>query len=380
MERVRRHYESLDAVRRGVCLLNAGDYRNAIECFDKARRLGCTDASLPALLASALLADGRAAHAAHALSRAAAEPHADVTTRIRHALTLWSAGRSEEAVRTLRDAIERFPDCAELHFQLGTLLAAREEFEEAEMRFLQAANIDRSHTDALVSLAMCCGVRNAPGEAVACLQRAQRIRPHDARIGWLLAQAAEAARQAGCRTRVRAVIPPEETPEDTRGIEELSNLLEAEPDYVDAFLAIPEGEMDRRVFAMLHRALETALRKNPDHPVLHCQCGRVLERLGRDEEAIRENEQAVRIDPRCVQALIELGKLYQKTDRNADATTRLEQAVQAGGEYADVYYLLGNLYQVQGLVSRARTAYRKALLLNDRYEAASKALAALPVS
>ena len=72
-----------------------------------------------------------------------------------------------------------------------------------------------------------------------------------------------------------------------------------------------------------------------------------------------------------------MGKLYRDTDRTEDATTRLEQAIVAGAEYADVYYLLGNLYRDQGQVGRARSAYRRALAINNRYEAAQQALAAL---
>ena len=56
-----------------------------------------------------------------------------------------------------------------------------------------------------------------------------------------------------------------------------------------------------------------------------------------------------------------------------------ESAVAAGADYADVHYLLGNLYRDQGQLNRARCAYRRALTINERYEAAQKALQALPV-
>jgi tetratricopeptide (TPR) repeat protein len=105
----------------------------------------------------------------------------------------------------------------------------------------------------------------------------------------------------------------------------------------------------------------------------------VLERLGRREDAITQNEQAVRIDPKFTRALIELGQLYHATDRNEDATSRLEQAVAAGADYADVHFLLGNLYRDCGQLNRARNAYRRALTINERYEAAQEALKALPV-
>ena len=76
--------------------------------------------------------------------------------------------------------------------------------------------------------------------------------------------------------------------------------------------------------------------------------------------------------------MIELGRLYAATDRDADAATRLEQAVVAGAEYPDVLMLLGDAYRRQGLVGRARTVYRRALLLSKDYPDAREALAALP--
>ena len=76
-------------------------------------------------------------------------------------------------------------------------------------------------------------------------------------------------------------------------------------------------------------------------------------------------------------ALIELGKLYQLTDRKADATSRLEQAIRAGADYADIHYHLGNLYRDQGMVLKAKSAYRSALALNKRYPDAQQALLAM---
>ncbi|UCC29610.1 MAG: tetratricopeptide repeat protein [Phycisphaerales bacterium] len=372
-------YEAADQVRRGVCLLNAGRYDQAEMAFKRAMDHGCIDESLPAYLAACLLGEGKPDAAAGLFAEAVAQNETEASARIRHALTLWYSGNSEAAIQSLRDGMRQNPECAELHLQLGMLLTSQEKYEEAELRFTQAVNIDRDHTEALVSLALCCGIRNAPDEAVLHLQRAQTRRPHDARIGLLLAQAAKAARQQGHSIRLRADMP-HDPGRDDRGIEELSRVIEADPDFVDAFLALPTERADERIFAMLLKTLKAALGRHPEHAELHYHCGRVLSRLGRNGDAINENERAVEIDPTFTRALIELGKLYQQTDRSADATTRLERAIAAGAEYADVYYLLGNLYRDQGQVTRARSAYRRALLINDRYEAAMEALEALPAA
>lgn len=380
LESLKNRFQAADQVRRGVCLLNAGQYEQAEAAFRRALSYGGTDKSLPSYLAAALLGQARPSAAAEQFSRAVEQDPRRSATRIRHALTLWSAGRSDEAIQSLREGIRRHPEQGELHFQLGTLLVSLEKYEEAELRFTQALNIDGDHTEALVSLAMCCGIRNAPSEALQHLQRAQVREPHDARIGLLLAQAASAIQRQEFPVRARAQMPEGDRMDDEQGIEELSRVLADDPDFVDACLAIPIGEVDESIFAMLLATLRLALERQPTHAELHYHCGRVLARLGRSEDAICENECAVKIDPTFIRALIELGKLYSQTDCSADATARLEQAIAAGAEYADVHYLLGNLYGNQGFLGRARSAYRRALVLNDRYEAAQKALEALPAA
>jgi tetratricopeptide (TPR) repeat protein len=377
MELLKSQYQAADQVRRGVCLLNAGRYDEAAAAFSGARQLGSTDRSLPSYIAGCLVGQGRVDEAALQWARRVEEAPSDSVSRIRHAQALWTAGKAGLAIESLRSAVRDDPECAELHFQLGTMLAATERFDEAELRFTQALTIDRDQAEALISLALCCGARGAASEAVSYLQRAQVRRPHDARIGLLLAEAAKAMQQQGLAVRVRANIAEVDVSEDRRGIEELSRLIEADPDFVDAFLSIPAGEVDERVFAMLLSTLEVALERQPEHAELHFHCGRILDRLGRRDDAIGANERAVDIDPTFTRALIELGKLYRDTDRTEDATARLEQAIVAGAEYADVYYLLGNLYRDQGQVGRARSAYRSALAINNRYEAAQQALAAL---
>ncbi len=371
--------EHADQIRRGVCLLNAGKYELAEAAFKRALEGGRSDRTVAPYLAASLMGQKEPQAAAEEFSRTVAEDSSHTTARIRHALALWSAQKCDEAIHSLREGIGANPECAELHFQLGALLASQENHEEAELRFTQALNIDPDHNASLVSLALCCAVRNAPNEALMYLRRAQARKPDDARIGLLLSQTAKAVQHQGLAVRVRAQMPEREAFDEPQEIEELSRVIEADPEFVDAFLALPADRIDERIYAALLKTLQAALARQPDHTELHYHCGCVLGRLGRNEDAIEETERAVATNPTFVRALIELAKLYQKTDRGADAKSRLERAIASGAEYADVYYLLGNIYRDEGEVLRARSAYRHALLLNDRYEAALTALEALPV-
>lgn len=373
---LRAHVEARFEVRRGVCLVNAGRFHEAVNAFESAAAANPTGVTLARFLAACHVGKGDPTRAAEQLDRAVQQSPSDVTSRIQHSLTLWSSGQGDEAIEALRAAVYDHSESAELHFQLGVLLADRLEYLEAELRFTQAANIDRNHTEALLNVAMCCGVRRAPEEAIRHLERAQQRAPHDGRIGVRLAQAAAAIGRSGRAPTIRATMPPEAAC-DRDGIEELGAIIEKDPDFVDALLSLPSDAVDTESHALLLLTLEQVLARKPEQAALQFQCGQVLARLDRPDEAIDAGERAIGIKPDYVRALVELGRLYAQTDRTAEAASRLELAISAGGEYADVYYLLGNCYRDNGMVGEAKSAYRRALLINERFEAATQALEAI---
>ncbi len=376
---IRSYFEADREVRRGVCLLNAGRFDEAEACFARATRHGRTDGSIASFLAGCLLGKGKAIEAAEKFDENLEQNTEDVTARIRHALSLWKAGNADGAIKSLREGIRRQPEIAELHFQLGTLLSASNEYEEAELRFTQVLSIDQQHQQALISLALCRGAQQSPAEALTYLQRAQSQNPTDPRVGLLLAQAARAVEQQGQTISTHGTMPPELNVGTSPEIEELSKAIEADPEFVDALISIPSSDVDSRVFALLLTIIQAALERQPEQAELHFHCGQVLRRLGRDDEAIDATERAISINPRFARALIELAKQYHETDRNADAMSRLEQAIQVGAEFADVYYLLGNLYRDRGDLRQAVDAYEHALGINASYRAAREALDELPV-
>ncbi|MCK4658156.1 MAG: tetratricopeptide repeat protein [Phycisphaerae bacterium] len=373
---LRRHYEGKNHLRQGLCLLAAGKCDQAIEAFTAAAEANPHSLTLPTYLAAAHLGQGRFSEAAGQFRKIVDGEPADVRNRVRHALALWKADCPDQAIASLRAGVSQNPESAELHFQLATLLAARDETEEAELRFTQAAAIDKHHTEALIGLAMCHGACGNADEAVRCLKRAQMHNPRDTRIALLLAYALKAV-TGPQRRPVHPTMPPETEPEDQASLEQLSRHLETEPDFVEAFLSLDAGEVNGEVFAMLAATIRLALERSPEHADLHYHCGCALERLGRSGEAIVALERAVGLKPVFIKALIRLAHLYRQCNRRAEARRRIEQALGLGAEYADVHYLLGNLYRDDGMLERARQAYRHALGINPHYQDAQQALEAV---
>lgn len=363
--------------RLGIAELRAGRFKSAAEHLASARRINPDSIGLSKFLAAAFVGDQRYDLAADEIARgrtddgAAAEPASIYQRAIRLAYVLVKDGQLDRAVESLESTIAAAPWRAELHQHLGLILAGHEQYEAARTHLARAAELAPLHFDILLNYAQVLGALRLPRAAIAPLRTCQKIRSNDAHVAWMLAVACDAA---GDRPSSGFSI---EAPTATRiddGIDALGDLLAAQPDFVEAFLRLPDSPIDADVFAMLARTLETALERQPDYADLHHHCSRVYERLGRTEAAIDAAVSAVRINPRYVQALIQLGRLYGETDRRDEAVDRLNDAIDAGGDYPDVHYLLGRLYQDRGEPDAALGEYRRALELNANYDVARNAM------
>ncbi len=372
---LRDYFASKNHLRKGICLLNAGAYEQAVTELSAASKLNPDDKNLPAYLVGALVGSSNLTQAAAITAQYLDQHPKDVNAIIRLALVRFKAGKHNEAIRTLRNGVRANADSAELHFQLGTMLSAVDQTEEAELRFTQALSIQKDHADALVSQAMCRGVAGDMTGALRSLEKAQKARPSDANIALLLTHAAKANSTETKGAGVWAEMPDEEDAHcNAADLDVLSKTIETDPEFAEAFFEIDDDDVNDTVYQMLVAVLMQAVQRSPQRARLHYLCGAALARLNRSDDAIAAVEQAVSIDPRYVKALILLAKLYECSDRPRDAASRLEQTILLGAEYADTYYLLGNLYCDSGQIERARWAYNEALRINSDYEAARRAL------
>lgn len=351
--------------------MNAGQIEAAERCLREAMNIAPRERSPAECLVAAYREEEPEA------TETASGAPARTSARVRLAWLLHDDGRGADALRTLREGIAESPEDAELQHQLGLMLATREEYEEAEVRFTQAVALDRDRVESWVNLAMCQGASGRSADAVRSLQRAQRIHRHDARITLLLAQAFQAARAQGAAVRMTPAYPVTEVDEDGEEIEALAGIVERDAEFVDALLSLPASSTDARVYSLLEAALREALKRRPHHADLHYHLGRVLIRLGWNDEAITEGERAVALDSRHTRALIDLARWYRSADRWEEAVDRLERVVRAGFEYPDVYRDLGELHRKRGRTLQARSAYRRALALKPDDAESLAGLAAL---
>ncbi|MFO0972331.1 MAG: tetratricopeptide repeat protein [Phycisphaerae bacterium] len=371
-----KYYLGQAHLRYGLNELAARRFATAAEHLQAASTLNPRSDDLGRHLAACFIGQNRFDLAAREFERDLARGPANVMTEIRLALSLWKQGEAARAIETLQAATRHHPQRSEPFVQLGLLHAAADDYRLALEAFRAAARLAPLDAGALQHLGLTCAALADWSGALEHLGRAQQLRPHDAHLAMQLALAARSAAASGVTPAVTPATPDTATL-DTAAIERLGQVVLNEPDFVEAFLALPRTGLDREVFAVLARTLEWATARQPELADLHYHCSRIYERLGQTRAAIDAAHRAVSAEPRFVQALIQLGRLYGETDQTLDAIDRLHAAIDAGGDYPDVHYLLGRLHQRRGETPSARRAFERALTLNAGYRAAREALAEL---
>ncbi len=363
-------------LRLGLEDMQAGRYGAAAAHLTRARRTNPSCRNVWQHLTACHIGQGRFDLAAAELQRARDVGDADDTTPIRLAYALSRDNQFDRAVETLAEAIQAEPQRADLHMHLGLLHASVDNYEAAQAELEEAVHLAPDNAEARQHLGLVFGAINEPCKAVEQLSQARAARPDDAHLALMMTFALQAAEQAGHTMTIKE-IPLTESAVDDASIRELGGIITQDPEFVEAFMKLPESLVDPTMFDTLAQIITEALEVHPDYADLHFHCSRIHERLGDTQAAIESASEAVEINPRYVQALIQLGRLYARTDRRDEAMDRLRAAVDNGGDYPDVHYLIGELYREDGDFDRARIEYRRALELNENYTQAREALEAV---
>lgn len=111
--------------------------------------------------------------------------------------------------------------------------------------------------------------------------------------------------------------------------------------------------------------------------VRHIRRGADLAQAGRITEAIAEQTEALRVDPRAVQAHINLISLYGRLGRYEEASNHYRAALALDPRQADLHYNYGVLLLKQGQPEEAESAFEQTLKINPHYVEAHNNLGAI---
>ena len=111
---------------------------------------------------------------------------------------------------------------------------------------------------------------------------------------------------------------------------------------------------------------------------VHDAVGSALEEAGESPEAIRQFQQAVRINPNSAEAHNDLALALESQNKLPEAVEEFEQAVRSEPDFVEAHFNLGIALAQQGKVQDARQHFEQALRLRPDLTPARDALAHLP--
>jgi arylsulfatase A-like enzyme/Tfp pilus assembly protein PilF len=257
-----------------------------------------------------------------------------------------AAGRVDEAIVKVRQALAADAEILEGHMLLGNFLRKAKRPDEAIAAYRRALALDAEHDETLFLLALTYKDLGRYEDARLGLERARGLDPRNGKVLWQLAD---------LEMRQQRWAPAVAILEDAlaRKVEEERFQLKLGECYI---------EMKR--FQAAETALRRALAVRPGLEGAHFNLALVYEAKGDSPRAMGEYEAELAVNPRAYRASFNLAKLLLKAGRLPEAVSRFEQSVAAAPEFGT-----GHLYLAKGLLDLdrlegAEAAARKGLESN----------------
>jgi protein O-GlcNAc transferase len=233
--------------------------------------------------------------------------------------------QGKDALPAFQKALELMPGDAEVHYNFGTALKSKGQFDAAATSYRRAIEIKPDFYDAHSNLAYVL----------------KQLRQFD-------------AAEASCRRVV------ELNPKSAIAHNNLGSVLQ------------DSGQLDAAL-ASYRRAAEI----KPDFAEVHSNLGNVLNRLGQFDAAMTNCRRAIEIKPDFAGAYNNLGVALKELGQFAAAQASYQRALQIKPDYAVAHNNLGNVLKECGQLDAALASYRKAVEFEPDYAEAHSNLSIL---
>jgi len=284
--------------------------------------------------------------------------------------------RNEDAVTSLRAAIDARPDWAEAHFLLGTALALTGERTAARTELARALEIDASLDEARRVLVE---VHATLGEHDYAVEEGRRyLRGHPDAVQTRL-RVAQSLVLLGQLEEALAEVEKLDRSEPSVDVEyalgriytargefdtaraHLRLALDIEPTHPEILRALLRLDQRQRNFDESSARLEKAIADNPDDARLQQLVGILAMAQGRGKDAEAAFKKAVELAPEDISGYRQLAQYYGATGRTGETIRTYEQALEVRPNQPQIHHFLGVLYEYGGQRDKAIEHYEAAI-------------------
>ena len=232
-------------------------------------------------------------------------------------------GETENARQFLEDAVKRAPKDAEIHMNLGNVLAATNELERALAAYGIAADLAPNYAEPAYNAGLLLAGRGRHMEAA----------------GWF------------------------------------RNALGRDPEHAGAAIGHAEARRNAGDLAGARDALAAWIALHPDDPVAYTNLAAVLSGMGDDAAARDAAEHGAEVDPGLAAAHFNIGVAQQGLGDQLAAIERYRRTLALEPGHAAAALNMGEAHAVLGDEEAARKAYRRALEIDPGFAKAAVNLA-----
>jgi predicted O-linked N-acetylglucosamine transferase (SPINDLY family) len=264
-------------------------------------------------------------------------------------LVAFQAGRAEQAVDLLAQALHLQPGLSVIHNSLGVALTELGRFEEALASLREALRLRPDYAEAYNNHGNAQKKMGRNREAEASYREALRLRPD-----FVLAH-----------NNLGLVLAEERRAEEA--LASIGKALQLQPDYAEAHHN--RGNVYKRLGRWQDAAASyrEGLRLWPDHPQFHNDLGVIQAKQRHFVEAEACFRAAVRLQPANADFLNNLGSALTEQERFAEAEACYREALRMTPDCAETHYNLGFNYAAQGNRDEARPCFEGAVRIKKDY-------------
>jgi tetratricopeptide (TPR) repeat protein len=303
-----------------------------------------------------------------------------------------SEGKADDAVASLRRALDRRADWAQAHFLLASALLMQNDRQQARAEVLRAVELDAEFVEARRLLT---SVHALLGEHDLAIEEARRVlrqQPDDREMRIALAQSLVSSNKADeARKELDSIPLDQRGPELSFAIgridmlqgkneaarEKLLAALESQPQHPVILESLLSTEMALGKLDESLARIEKLAGENPNDANLERLLGIALMASGQGPAGEAKLRRAIELDPNNMAAYQALARYLLGSDRVQAAIATYESAVQKQPTSAPLQFTLGTLYEGVGQRADAVTHYEEAVKLDPNLAIAKNNLAYL---